>query len=166
MRLPMVGRSTQALIAANVVFVALISLQVLVPAAPSASASETSLTNEREMPEFGDSSLSLPTLSALGEMLDRPVFYADRKMPEPPQEEAPPPPKPLMLRLQGVALAGGSRVAVLRNTRNNFLLQLAEGEEHDGWTLDEVTSSSARFSRGKQVTELPLDQETGNTRRR
>jgi len=67
--------------------------------------------------------------------------------------------------LQGVALAGGSRVAVLRNTSNKFLLQLVEGEMHDGWTLDEVTPTSARFSRGDQTTELALDPDAGSGRR-
>jgi len=95
------------------------------------------------------------------------LFYDNRRMPEPPKDEAPPPPpKPLMLKLQGIALAGGSRVAVLRNTSNNLILQLVEGETHDGWTLDEMTTTSARFSRGAQTTELLLEQENTNPRRR
>jgi hypothetical protein len=41
------------------------------------------------------------------------------------------------------------------------LLQLAEGETHDGWTLDALTSTSAEFSRGAQTNELLLDPSTG-----
>jgi hypothetical protein len=47
---------------------------------------------------------------------------------------------------------------VLRNLSGNALVQLAEGDMHDGWTLDALTSTSARFSRnGEQATELLLD---------
>ena len=59
--------------------------------------------------------------------------------------------------------AGGTRVAVLRNLRNNFLLQLAEGDTHDGWTLDVVNSNSATFSRGEETTELPLDPDSNGS---
>ena len=119
------------------------------------------------LPEFGSAALNPPALADLDDMLERPLFFTDRRIPEPPKDETPPPPpKPLMLKLQGVALAGGSRVAVLRNTSNNLLLQLAEGDTHDGWTLESVNSNSARFTRGAQIAELPLDPETGNGRRR
>jgi hypothetical protein len=59
-------------------------------------------------------------------------------------------------------LSGGTRVAVLRNLVNNGLLQLAEGESHDGWTLDTVSATSASFSRGEQKTELPMDPDAGD----
>ena len=82
------------------------------------------------------------------------------------EQAPPPPPTPLRLQLEGIAIAGGSRVAVLRNTNGNGLVQLREGESQDGWTLDELSSSSARFSRnGAQSTELLLDP-AGNGRRR
>jgi hypothetical protein len=54
----------------------------------------------------------------------------------------------------------------LRNLNGNGLVQLAEGDTHDGWTLDALTTSSAKFSRnGEQSTELPLEP-VGNGRRR
>ena len=46
------------------------------------------------------------------------------------------------------------------------LLQLAEGDSHEGWTLDSLSSSNATFSRdGSQSTELLLEP-AGNGRRR
>ncbi len=50
-------------------------------------------------------------------------------------------------------------MAVLRNLNNgNSLVQLAEGESHDGWTLDVLSSTAATFTRnGEQSTELLLD---------
>jgi hypothetical protein len=122
--------------------------------------------DEASLPEFGSEALTPPALADLGEMLERPLFYDDRRLPVPPENSAPPPPpKPLMLKLQGVAMNGRSRVAVLRNTSNNLLLQMVEGDIHDGWTLDAITSSAARFRRGAQIAELTVDPVTGNDRR-
>lgn len=73
-------------------------------------------------------------------------------------------PTPLLLKLEGVALIGESRVAVLRDLSNNQLLQLAEGMMHDGWTLDSVTAASASFSRGRQTSVLVLDPDSGSRR--
>ncbi len=166
MRLELPGRTTQALIAAVVVLSLLVAIQLLYPASPSIADTGALPDDEASLPEFGSEALTPPTLADLGEMLERPLFYDDRRMPEPPKEEAPPPPKPLMLKLQGLAVNGGSRVAVLRNTSNNLLLQMVEGETHDGWTLDEITSTAARFSRGAQTAELTVDPGSGDSRRR
>lgn len=167
MRLQLPGRTTQALIVASVVLSLIVAVQLLYPAAPSIADTGSLLNDEASLPEFGSAALTPPALADLGEMLERPLFYDDRRMPEPPKDETPPPPpKPLMLNLQGVALAGGSRVAVLRNTSNKSLLQMVEGEIHDGWTLDEITPTAARFSRGAKTAELTVDPDTGNDRRR
>ena len=166
MQLELPGKPTQALLATNVILGLVVALQLSFPAAPAADETAELPDSEASLPEFGSAALNPPHLSELVAMLERPLFFNDRRMPEPPADTTPPPPpKPLMLMLQGVALAGGSRVAVLRNTSNKLLLQLAEGDKHDGWTLDEVTPTSARFSRGEQVTELQLDPDTGGRRR-
>ncbi len=162
----LLSRPTQGLLAGSIFLGLVVALQLSFPAAPSVDEIGGLPDGEASLPEFGSAALNPPALADLDDMLERPLFNYDRRMPEPPKDETPPPPPtPLMLRLQGVALAGGSRVAVFRNTSNKLLLQLAEGDTHDGWTLDEVTSMSARFSRGTQVTELPLDLETSGGRR-
>ena len=160
-----IGKPTQALLAANLLLAMVVALQVTFPAGPSAVAAETDGAGSVNLPEFADAALDPPELAALAEMLERPLFFGDRRLPEPPKQAPPPPPKPLMLSLQGVALAGGSRAAVLRNTSNKLLLTLAEGDVHEGWTLVELTTSSARFRRGEQETELQLDPEAANARR-
>ena len=166
MRLPMLSRSTQALFAGNAFLVFLVALQMLSPASPAADAADVPPEGEATMPEFGDVSLSPPALSALSDMVERPLFLSTRRMPEPEEAAPPPPPKPIRLKLVGVALAGGSRVALLRNLVNNQLIHLAEGETHDGWSLDTVGAQSASFSRGPQTTELPLELEGQGPRRR
>ena len=166
MRRKVFGRSTQALLAANAVLALLIALQVLMPASPSASAMDSQSDDEAMMPEFGDVRLSPPAMSALSDMLERPLFFDDRRMPEPEKAEPPPPPTPLRLKLIGVALSQGTRVALLRNLVTNQLMHLAEGETHDGWTLDTLGAQSASFSRGPQATELPLVLEGKSSQRR
>jgi len=158
MPLELPGKPTQALLATNVILGLVIALQLSFPVAPSADETVELPDGEASLPEFGSAALNPPHLSELDAMLERPLFFNDRRMPEPPADTTPPPPpKPLMLMLQGVALAGGSRVAVLRNTSNKLLLQMAEGDTHDGWTLDEITPEAARFSRGAQLAELTVD---------
>lgn len=166
MRLPMLSRSTQALIAGNAFLAALIVLQILLPASPAADAMEPPPDSDAAMPEFADVSLNPPALSALSDMVERPLFLSARRMPEPEEAAPPPPPKPIRLKLVGIAMAGGSSIALLRNLGNNQLLRLAEGESFDGWTLDAVDATQATFSRGPQTTTLPLDIQDSNEFRR
>jgi len=166
MRITQINRPTQLLVAANVVLLLIIAVQILYPAKPAAAESHALQDSAAILPEFGDVSLSPPGMADLADMLGRPLFFVDRKMPKPPETLAPaPPPTPLRLQLEGVAMTSGASVAVLRNLADNQLVQLAEGETHDGWTLDSVNSNSASFSRGAQVTELPLNPGTNGRRR-
>lgn len=108
-----------------------------------------------------------PDIVDFVEILERPVFFPDRKLPPEPELETvvAEPPQPLRLRLEGVAISGENRVAVLRITSSNQLLRLAEGESHDGWLLESVDADRAVFKRDAEVAELFLDTEGGNTRR-
>ena len=160
------SRSTRALIAANVLLAAIVTAELLYSPQSSATTQEAGSAGEAKLPAFTDARLTPPPVSQFVDMLERPLFYIDRRMPEPPAEAAQAPPTPLRLKLEGIAIAGGSRVAVLRNLNGNGLIQLAEGESHEGWTLDALSSNSASFSRdGDQSTELPLEP-VGNGRRR
>lgn len=153
------SRPTQMLIAANVVLALVVSAQLLLPTQPRAANTAIAADSKASLPDFGDTTIAAPPMSQLVDMRERPLFYADRRLPEPEVEAvAAPPPTPLRLKLEGIAIAGGSRVAVLRNLNGNGLVQLAEGESHEGWTLDSISSVAATFSRnGEQRTELPLD---------
>jgi hypothetical protein len=159
------NRPTRLLVASNVVLLLIVSAELLIPARPaSASAAEGNGSNAG-LPEFGDTTIAAPPIVQFVDMVERPLFYIDRRMPEPEVEQAAPP-SPLRLTLEGVAIAGGSRVAVLRNPGGQGLVQLAEGESHEGWTLDSLSSTSATFSRnGKQSTELLLDPASTGRRR-
>lgn len=152
-----ISRPTLALACANVLVALVVVVQLLYPA-NAVSAIETPLAEgNTAMPDFGDTSLNQPRIADLVDMLDRPLFFVARRMPEPPAEKPAAPLAPLRLKLEGIAIAGGSRVAVLRNLNGNGLLQLVEGDRHEGWTLESLDSTAVTFKRGEQVTELPLD---------
>ena len=157
------GLTSRMLLLANGVLALMILLQLAYPARIGGSGVEAQADPSELLPDFGDTAISAPGMADLPDILERPVFFVSRRMPEP-EAEAAPPPSPLRLQLEGVALSGGARIAVLRNLQNNQLLQLEEGGRHDGWTLDSLTSTSATFSRGEQRTELPLEPNMGNRR--
>ncbi len=156
---------TKLLLGVNGLLAFIIALQLAYPAGPGTLDAGAETDTASLLPDFGAADFSPPPLANLTAMLDRPLFYANRRMPTPPPDEPAPPPTPLRLKLEGVALSEGVRVAVLRNLANNQLVQLEEGGTHEGWTLDALTSTSASFSRDEQRTELPLDPETNGRRR-
>ena len=163
MRRYRISRPTLALVAANAVVALLITLQVLYPASAGEAVASPADDQSAALPDFGDTTLNPPPMSQFVDMVERPLFYVERRMPEPPAAK-PPPPAPLILKLEGVALANGSRIAVLRNPNTRQLVQLEEGGTHDGWTLESIGSASASFARGEQVTELLLDSAKGGRR--
>jgi len=127
--------------------------------------------------DSADSGIALPESTAaiftprpLGdysEVLERPLLFSDRKMPPEPEVKAAPakPRSPLRLKLEGVAISADSRVALLRNTSDNQLLQLAEGTSHDDWTLEKLSTSGATFRRGEEVSEIVLEVTSNGQRR-
>jgi hypothetical protein len=159
-----ISRPTQALLVANVLVALLIAFQLMYPATASQAVDMPPDDEAAVLPDFGEGSVNPPALGYFADMLERPLFYVDRRLPRPPEKKAAPPPAPLTLTLEGVAIAQGSRVAVLRNPQTRQLMQLEEGGTHDGWTLESLDAASARFTRGEQVTELLLDPATGGRR--
>ena len=119
-----------------------------------------------ELPTLPSSTYVHPHIDDFAAILERPVFFKDRKLPPEPAAEPVAAPAPIRLKLEGVAIVAESRIAVLRNLADNQLLQLAEGMSHNGWTLESVNANSAAFRRGGQTTELTLDLATDHGRRR
>lgn len=138
-------------------------LELLFPSGPDADPGDIASGIDNEVPAFNGSTHSPPLIGELPNMFERPLFYADRRMPVTASIEMTPP-KPLALQLEGVAITPGQRVAVLRDN-NNRMLQLEEGNSHEGWTLDSVSATLATFRRGSDVTQLPLDSSSSVRRR-
>ena len=121
------SRPTRWLIAANAVLALTVSAELLFPAQPGTANAAAATEAASSLPEFGDATVAAPPIGQLVDMLERPLFFVDRRMPQPEVETAAaPPPTPLRLKLEGIAIAGGARVAVLRNLNGNGLLQLVE----------------------------------------
>ena len=163
-----VKRSTQALLVVCMALSLIVVIELLGSARIEGSESIVSGQGAAELPSISEAVYLPPRLDDMTEILDRPLFFADRKMPPEPKPGTEPvaPPTPLRLTLEGVAITSESRIAVLRNLNNNQLLQLEEGMSHEGWTLDGVTASGVSFKRGAQVADLTLDPDTANRQRR
>jgi hypothetical protein len=102
-----------------------------------------------------------PDLKAFREVLERPLFTEGRSPPEQPAPEqptaSPAAPAQLAMRLEGVALTPGARIAVVRDIPTNTLLRLAEGDQHQGWVVESVDATSATLKRGDRTQQLMLE---------
>jgi len=146
---------------------AIIAVELYPASAPDPVASNGNGAEDDASPARTTQEFVAPDIGTYAEVLERPLFFADRKMPPEPIQQplATTPRLPLRLTLEGVAITSASRVAVLRNTSNNQILQLAEGMSHDGWLLASVSSTTVTFKRGTEVSELVLDPSSRNGRR-
>ena len=141
------------------------AVQLAFPARPPAAA--TAGGAAPDLPQIKMPPAYVPaSFDSFTSILERPLVYADRKLPAPPSVVAAPaiPKEPLRLKLEGVALGGGSRVALFRDQSSNLLVHIAEGMTHNGWTLDRIESDKAVFSRDQEVSELDLEVQTGRQR--
>ena len=137
-----------------------IAFQILYP---SGHSSETAPSLDRE--KTFELPVYVPTpITSYTNVLERPLFYEDRRLPklkEVIKEEIR---EPLQLQLAGVAGSAESRIAMFRDTRNNAVVQMLEGMVHRGWTLDRVESSRAVFVHGTDSEELLLAPEENRNR--
>ncbi|MDH4108019.1 MAG: hypothetical protein OEW35_06865 [Gammaproteobacteria bacterium] len=164
MNLPL-GRSqvTRALAVACGALTLVIALELAIPNSTGDSGKRVEATDVT-LPPLGDlPPYVAPTFESFAEVLERPLFYEDRRLPPPPEvaQAAEAPAEPLLLTLEGIAISGDSRVALLRDTRSNSLVQVAEGASHNGWTLQSVEGGTAVFKRGDDITELGIEVTTG-----
>ena len=139
------SRTTQLLIAANLTLAMIVSAELLLPTQPGTANAAASDSGDVMLPDFGNTKIAAPPIAQFVDMRERPLFFPNRRIPEPKVE------------LQGIAIAGGSRVAVLHDLNGRGVVQLAEGDSHTGWTLDSLAKDKASFSRDGQTTELLLD---------
>ena len=120
-------------------------------------AGESGAAIDNEIANGAQSRYVHPHISNYPEILARPIFFSKREMPPEAVAKAPAPRAPLRLKLEGIAIAADTRVAVLRDQGSNRLLQFSVGMSHDNWLLEELTSKSATFRRDDDVTELTLE---------
>ncbi len=99
------------------------------------------------------------TYPAIGE---RPLFYPNRTRWQPPPPPPPPPPQvrappPLTnYTLAGVIVSGKARTALVKAPGGRETLILAEGQQLDGWTLQQIAGTQLLFVSGKATYEMKL----------
>lgn len=153
---------TRILLATCGLLALVIVAEQLLPVPALATNAPAMETAKLEIAEIETPAYVHPHIDDFAEVLERPVFFADRRLPPPPENAPAAPQAPIRLKLEGVAIVAESRIAVLRNLADNQLIQLEQGMSHNGWKLETVDAGSASFSRGDRVTTLTLDPAGGN----
>lgn len=149
-----------------VTFAGIVALELMFPfesPAPEHAVAPRVIPDTTALPAF-----AARPLAQFDQVLTRPLFFEDRRLPPQPADRPDEPKRlePLALTLEGVAIGGGSRVAVLHDERERVQILLAEGMTHDGWVLESVKSAGAEFRRGTDVTRLELEIGADSRRRR
>ena len=154
-------------LACGLVTVAL-GLELSLRSHPSADSDDVRLSSLNRKPVEALPSYIPPAFGFFTEVLNRPLFFADRKLPPGPvvptivAETR----EPLRLSLEGIAIADTSKVALLRDLDSDTMVQMAEGMAHNGWTLESLQSEEAVFRRGDETASLKLETAIGARRRR
>jgi len=158
---------TTLLSAICVLLTAVILIEWFVPVRTSGSAGDSAETDaDFAVPARPATTYVPPPIDSFASILERPIFFRDRKLPPEPVAAPAATPAPLQLKLEGVAIVADTRIALLRSLADNQLVRLAEGASYNGWMLDSVAADRATFTRGGQVSELALEIATGRARRR
>lgn len=162
------NRMTKALLALCVWLLSIVLAQVSLQNPAEISGDIDDIKSSFEMPKNVQTNLAPAPFGNYSEILERPLLFVERKMPPAAIVSADPAKSrsALQLILEGIAISADSRVALLRNTSDNKLVQLSEGESHGGWMLEELTASRARFRRGDEITEIVLEVNSNPRRRR
>ena len=84
------SRPTQLLISVNVALVMIVSAELLLPAQPGTANAAIERDGTVALPDFGNTTIAAPPISQLVDMLERPLFFTNRRMPEPEVETASP----------------------------------------------------------------------------
>ncbi len=130
-----------------------ISIAVPVTAAP-ADPQETVIGG-------GDSvdSLIPPDFALLDAIVERPLFSLSRRPFEAPVEAMPDATpvavKSMSFKLLGTMVAGDTRFALLAHP-DKGMLRLRQGQEVDGWRIEDVVGNEVTISRGDETVRLKL----------
>ncbi len=163
MKTPKPSVTTQALLAVCALFGLIVLGETMTSASGANDDAMSTPAGPVELPELASLRYVHPSLDSFAHILERPLLMESRRLPQETVEvEAPAPKVPLQLELEGIALVGDTRIAVLRDLASKELVQLGEGADHKGWTLDSVTAERAKFSRGTQIEELTLELAANN----
>lgn len=148
---------TSALAATAALLAAVVALEIAFPFDAADLRPESVPAELPQMPEADSARYVHPSFEAYSAVLERPLFFPDRTLPPEPVVAQAAPRAPLNLVLEGIAIIGDARIAVLKDPQRKRLVQLSAGAEHEGWTLEEISADGATFSRDGETIALRLD---------
>lgn len=114
-------------------------------------------------PALQSVAVEIAALESLTDTIERPLFLQSRRPPAPeaaPTVEEPVREKPVAslprFVVSAIVIADGERTALLRNPSDGRMLRVVEGDDVQGWTLEEVQSDRVVLATGGRRQELPL----------
>lgn len=113
---------------------------------------------EFELPPL-DSSRTAVDQSATVAILARPLFLQGRglTLPAPAEAAAPvPPPPEIAIRLMGVQIFDGTRLAILQLENSERALRAVEGQPVGDWTLKHIYRDHVDLARGSSIRSVYL----------
>jgi hypothetical protein len=158
------NRATLCWLLASAGLLGLIAVQETskISLAPSVTAAPTEAVHVDEELEKAEI-VSHLTIDSIDEIIDRPLFSSSRRPASVPEQEvivaAATPKVEFSATLAGTMLAGDSRMALLTHPSKG-LLRLREGQEVDGWRIEDVRVDEVRLTNGDEVTLLRLRKDT------
>ncbi len=105
-----------------------------------------------EASEASAPSFSMPPLRDYAEVLERPLFSPTRRRPPPAAGAADAQSSPFVL--VGVVLSAGGKHALIEHAQPRRLDRVVEGQDLDGWTVEEIRLDRVVFRRGDARIEV------------
>ncbi|MBL1140411.1 MAG: hypothetical protein HND53_00075 [Proteobacteria bacterium] len=124
------------------------------------------VTNE---PSISELQLESPVISDYNEMIERPLFFEDRKpyVFVEPEIKAPPtkmkataPKKNEQYSLSAVMIKSDKKLAIIQSGRDKKLQRLSLGESIDDWVLETIEPRSVLLKKGNETKSLELEIKT------
>lgn len=132
--------------------------------APHSGAGGTAAIELEEITPVTPAATELPPVTAYQEIVERPLFMADRRPYEPPPPAASPvtqrPSKAQQFSLSGVVITEQQNIAILQSADGKTMQRVALGEVIDGWTLTEVHEQHVVLQKDDDTRILELEIKT------
>jgi len=157
--LPPLSRSEWLMMGLSALLALTVLLQLLLPGPAPETAADGSQVPAIELDTSPLPRPDFPPLASFSELRERPLFEEDRRPPAPPVMQARDLEREFRERwkLTGVIVAGQARFAMLEDIKNRGgSMQVKLGEALDGWTLQELDSGLALFTRDGESLRLSL----------
>ena len=109
----------------------------------------------------------LGRLASLTQIIDRPIFFPDRKrpVPPPPKPAKKPEPKPQKapgkVVLLGVIISPNERMALVRDPSSRKILHVSVGQAIDAWKLEQIRPDGIVLRWADRVEEVLIDDKAG-----